>query len=259
MKKTLTSFFILLSLTSCIKTADQINRERQITTMSSQLTDSQSLVGQMMNQMQSIQNQLETLTGKIEELEHKQSLVNPEKIKENSEDIIILKTQADATKNQILVMQEELKTHKAFTEKVTEGLKNLSKQPAAAKAAPAEKTSKQKLTEALKMVTDNKFISAKVILETLIDHKDLRAADHNKVYHGLGRVELYTNNPDKALVYLSKIVMNYPRSSLAPNSLYLIGKSFQKQKKTEEARQAFTKLISDYPSSADAAKAKKEL
>src|SRR5690606_22025299 len=108
MKKTITSFFILLSLTSCIKTADQINRERQITTMSSQHTDSQSLVGQMMNQMQSIQNQLETLTGKIEELEHRQSLVNPEKIKENSEDIIILKTQADATKNQILVMQEEL-------------------------------------------------------------------------------------------------------------------------------------------------------
>lgn len=260
MKKNVIFLLLLLSATACIKTADQVNRERQITNMSSQLSDSQSLVGELMTQMQNMQNQLEILTGKIEELEHKQASIHPEKIKENSEDIILLKTQTDTAQNQILLLQEELKTQKDFVEKVTEGLKSLSKQQAAAaKPAPAVKSSKQQMTEALQMVVDNKFISAKVILETLIDHKDLNAADHNKVYHGLGRVELYTNNPDKALVYLSKIVMNYPKSSLAPNSLYLIGKSFQKLNKKEEARQAFTKLVTDYPNSPDAARAKKEL
>lgn len=261
MKKNVIYLLLLLTSTACIKTADQVNRERQITNMSSQLSDSQTLVGQLISQIQSMQSQLETLTGKVEEMEHKQSLISPEKIKENSEDIILLKTQADTTHNQIASLQEELTAQKAFAEKVTEGLKNLSKQQAAAtaKSAPAAKTPKQQLTEALQMVVDNKFISAKVILEPLIDHKELNAADRNKVYHGLGRVELYTNNPDKALVYLSKIVMNYPRSSLAPNSLYLIGKSFQKLNKTEEARQAFTKVVTDYPNSADAARAKKEL
>ncbi|HLT21996.1 MAG TPA: tetratricopeptide repeat protein [Bacteriovoracaceae bacterium] len=261
MKKTVASLFLLIFFTSCIKTADQVNRERQLSNMSHQLSDSQSLVGQLMTQIQSLQNQVETLTGKVEELEHKQSLINPEKIKENNEDIIVLKTQADTTHSQILALQEEVKAQKAFTEKVTDGLKNLSKQQAAAatKPAAAVKTPKQQLNEALQMVVDNKFVSARVILETLIEHKDLSAADHNKVFHGLGRVELYTNNPDKALVYLSKIVMKYPRSSLTPNSLYLIGKSFQKLNKPEEARQAFTKLITDYPNAADVAKAKKEL
>lgn len=258
MKKTMTLLFVLLFLTSCIKTADQVNRERQLTTMSSQLTDSQGLVGQMLKQMQSMQDQLETLTGKVEEMENKQTLINPEKIKENGQDIVILKTKADTQINELAVLREELRNQKAFAEKVTQGLKTLNQQAAPA-PAPASKTTKQKMHEALEMVSNNKYAAAKAILETLVEHKDLNAADHNKVFHGLGRAELYSNNADKALVYLSKIVMNYPRSSLAPNSLYLIGKSFQKLNKKDEANQAFNKLLTDYPDSSDAAKAKKEL
>lgn len=258
MKQLVGSLFILLTLTSCIKTADQVNRERQFSNMSTQLTDSQALVGKIMSQLSDLQSQIETLTGRVEEVEHKQSLVNPAKFKENSEDIIMLKTKADALQNQVESLQQELKVQKEYIEKVTEGLKSLNKQAKAA-PAPATLTTKQRMEEALDMVSKNKYAEARKILETLIEHKELNAADHNKVFHGLGRVELYTNHPDKALVYLSKIVMNYPKSSLASNSLYLIGKAFQKQNKKEEARQAFTKVVSDYPTSRDAQRAQKEL
>lgn len=257
MKQLLGSLVILLTLSSCIKTAEQVNRERQFSNMSSQLTDSQALVGKIMSQLNDMQSQIETVTGRIEEIEHKQSLVNPAKFKENSEDVIMLKTKAEALQNQIESLQQELKVQKEYIEKVTDGLKSLKQAKAA--PAPAPMNSKQKMEDALEMVSKNKYVEAKRVLETLIDHKDLSPADHNKVYHGLGRAELYTNNADKALVYLSKIVMNYPKSSLAPNSLYLIGKAFQKQNKKEEARQAFSKVVADYPTSRDAERAKKEL
>ncbi len=258
MKQLVGSLVILLALSSCIKTAEQVNRERQFTNMSSQLTDSQALVGKIMSQLNDMQSQIETVTGRIEEIEHKQSLVNPSKFKENSEDVIMLKTKAEALQNQVESLQQELKVQKEYIEKVTDGLKSL-KQAKAAPAAAAPVTSKQKMEDALEMVSKNKYVEAKRVLETLIDHKDLSPADHNKVYHGLGRAELYTNNADKALVYLSKIVMNYPKSSLAPNSLYLIGKAFQKQNKKEEARQAFSKVVADYPTSRDAKRASSEL
>ena len=259
MKQLVGSLFILLTLSSCIKTAEQINREKQFSNMSTQLNDSQALVGKIMSQLQDLQSQIDTLTGKMEEIEHKQSLVNPAKVKETADDVVMLKTKAEVLQNQVETLQQELKVQKEYIEKVTEGLKSLKQAKAAPAPAPVASTPKQKLEDGLELVTKNKYAEAKRILESLIDHKELTAADHNKVYHGLGRAELYTNNADKALVYLSKIVMNYPKSSLAPNSLYLIGKAFQKQNKKEEARQAFAKVVADYPTSRDAEKAKKEL
>src|SRR5690606_10590452 len=123
---------------------------------------------------------------------------------------------------QLAQIQNELKEQRTFLEKVTATLSKMGK------SESKKKSPKEELNEALGLVRDNKFSMARTELESLIGHKDLNAADQNKILHGLGRVEFYTKHYEKALVYFSKIFANYPRSSLAPSSLLFIGKSLDK-------------------------------
>lgn len=109
------------------------------------------------------------------------------------------------------------------------------------------------------LVRANKYAEGRRELEALLDHKDLNAADNNKVLHGLGRVEFYTKNYEKALVYFSKIYTNYPRSSLAPSSLLFIARSLDRIGKKKESKEAYNQVIEEYSDNAAATEAKKEL
>ncbi len=109
------------------------------------------------------------------------------------------------------------------------------------------------------LILFDKYAEAREELEALIDHSDLTPGDNNKVLYGLGKVEFFTGNAEKALVYFSKIFTKYPKASLAPGSLLFIGKSLKKLGKAEEAKQAFTKVVEDYKSSKEANEARKEL
>lgn len=255
MMKIINVLFLLTLVSACIKTADQVNREKRFESMSAQMSDSQSLVANMVSQMKDIQTQLDALNGRLEELEHRQGKINPDSVKGMEETLTLLKSQQEADSAQLLAIQTELKEQRAFIEKVTESLNNLSK----ASAPSKKKSTKEEMREALALVRSNKYAEARKQLETFIDHQDLNAADHNKVLHGLGRVEYYTRNYEKALIYFSKIFTKYPRSSLAPSSLLFIGRSLEKTGKKDEAKEAYAKVTEDYPTSSAAKEAKKEL
>lgn len=244
---------LVLFSTACIKTAEQVQREKRYETMTQQFGDSQGLLANMVTQLKDMQSQLDKMNGRLEEIEHKQSKVDPEQLKAMSESMALMKTQQETQTTQLLEIQNELKVQRGFIEKVTSSL-------AAAKAAPAKKKSaKSEMNEGLQQIKKDKFADARKTLEPLIDHADLTAGNRNKVLHGLGKVEYYTGNHEKAMVYFSKIFTKYPRSSLAPSSLLFIGRSLGKMGKKEEAKQAYLKVIEDYKGSKEANEAKKEL
>lgn len=243
--------------TSCIKTADQVNREKRFDNMSEQLKDSQGLVADMVGQLKDMQKQLDRMNGKLEELEHKQTQANPETAK-LTESVNLLKTQQETESAQLIQIQNELKEQRAFIEKVTSSMAAMKDKEPVAKSSK-KKSARSELADGLELIKQDKYAEARTELEALIDHSDLTPGDHNKVLHGLGKVEYYTGNPDKALVYFSKIYTKYPKASLAPSSLLFIGRSLNKLGKKDEAKQAFAKVLEDYKGSKEANEAKKEL
>lgn len=250
-------FCLLLALSvSCIKTADQVNREKRIDSMNAQLADSQGLVADMVSQMKDMQNQLDKLNGKLEEQEHKNKGANEESSAKMNESMALIKTQQEAQSAQLQGIQTELKDQKAFLEKV---MSSLSSAQSNNNSKSQKKSAKSDLAEALDLIKGNDYSDARDILEGLIEHKDLSAGDQNKVFHGLGKVEYYTKNYEKGLVYFSKIYSKYPKASLAPSSLLFIGRSLDKMGKKPEAKEAFAKVIEDYAGSSEAKEAKKEL
>lgn len=252
MMKFLTLSLLTILSVACIKTADQVHREKRFDSMSEQMKDSQGLVTQVLNQMKDMQSQLDKMNGRLEELEHKNSQIDPENISKMNESLTLMKTQDEAEATQLAQIQNELKEQRAFLEKVMAEFRKASQNT-------QKKSAKSELKHALQLVKDNAFQKARPELESLIDHKDLTAGERNKVLHGLGRVEFYTKNYEKGLVYFSKIFSKYPRSSLAPSSLLFIAKSLDKLGKKAEAKEAFTKVTEDYPESKEAKEAKKAL
>jgi TolA-binding protein len=256
MTKYLTFIFTLLLSVACIKTADQVHREKRFDSMTEQLRDSQGLVADLIAQMKDMQGQLDRMNGRLEVLEHRQKdQVKSQDVTNMNETLALLKSKQETDSQQLTQIQAELKEQRGFIEKVTQSLESLGKNS----AKPQKKNAKAELNSALDLVKNNKYSEARKELEALIDHPDLSAGDHNKVFHGLGRVEFYTKSYEKALVYFSKVFSKYPKSSMAPSSLLFIAKSLDKMKKKDEAKEAFAKVVEDYPNTSEANEAKKEL
>ncbi len=258
MTKLLSIVLLLILSTACIKTADQVNREKRFEAMTENMKDSQGLLADVVNQMKDMQSQLDKMNGRIEEIEHRNKQLDPQAIQKMNENLTLLQTQQQSDSEQLSKIQAELKEQRAFLEKVTASLSSLgsSEKP---RTSSKKKSAKAELSDALALVKEGRYTEAKTELEALIDGEGLSPGDNNKIMHGLGRIEYYTKNYDKALVYFSKIYTKYPKASLAPSSLLYIAKSLKKLGKQDEAKEAFTRVAEDYPGSREAAEAKKEI
>jgi TolA-binding protein len=252
--KFLSFVFLLVLSVSCIKTAEQVNREKRVENMSEQMKDSQGLLADMISQMKDMQAQLDKMNGRIEELEHKSKKLDPEAITKMSENMNVIKTQQESQGAQLLQIQNELKEQRTFIEKVTANLSH-----ATTSNKSQKKSAKNELAHALKLIKQDDYANAKSELESLIDHPDLSPGDHNKVFHGLGKVEYYTKNFDKSMVYFSKIYTKHPKSSLAASSLFFIAQNLDKMGKKDAAKEAYAKVVEDYAGSKEAKEAKKEM
>ncbi len=256
--KTAIIFSLLIIATGCIKTADQVNREKKLDNISEQVKDSRGLVSDMANMLRDIQGQLDKQHGKMEELEHKVGNTN---FTQMNETLTLVKTQNETLaeenkqmKIQMATLQEEMKGQREFLEKVTKSLGSMKAAPSAQK-----KSAKTDLAEALVHIKNDKYKEARALLEPIIDNANLSPGENNKVLHGLGKVEYYTKHYDQSLVYFSKVFTKYPRSSIAPNCLLFIGRSLKAMGKKPEAKEAFEKVTEDYPNTSDAKLATSEI
>jgi TolA-binding protein len=257
MKSTIIVSFLFLALTSCIKTAGQVEREKKVDSMNEQFKDQRGLVADLVDNMKDLQTQLNKMNGRLEELEHRQKQMNPEDMKHMRESMALIKTQEEAQATQLNQIQNELKEQRAFMEKVTASLTSLHHAKPEAKAK--KKSAKGQLAEGLALIKEDKFSEAKGILEDLVDNEELTPGDKNKVLFGMGKVEYFTKNYDKSMVFFSKIYTKHPKATLAPASLLFIGRSLEKMGKKDEAKEAFVRVTEDYPGTKEASEAKKEI
>ena len=223
------------------------------------MTDSQGLISEVVSQLKDMQGQLDRMNGRLEELEHRNKEMKPDSLKVMSESVALLKSQRETDAQQLNQIQNELKEQRGYLEKVIAGLASMKATKGTTAPASQKKSPKDELSEGLEFVKDNKFSEARETLEPLIDHKDLSLGERNKVFHGLGKVEFFSKNYEKALIYFSKVYAKYPKASIAPSSLLFIGKSLEKMSKKQEAREAFAKVVEDYPGTKEASEAQKEL
>ena len=245
---------LALSAVSCLKTAEQVKREQRVDNMSQQLSDSQNIVADMTVMMKGLQQQIDQLSGKVEELQHQQKSLNGADLQGMNENLNLLRQQVQALNDNQKKQNDELLQQRAFIEKVTDKLGKMGAQ----RSDSPKKNPKNDIETARTLIRKKKYADARELLEGLVDNSDVTPGDQNKALHSLGMIEYEQNNYEKGLVFFSKIYTKYPKSSLAPDSLLYIARSLVKLGKKEEAKQAFSEVVSNYPESSSAKTAKKE-
>jgi len=245
---------LALSAVSCLKTAEQVKREQRVENMSQQLSDSQNIVADMTVMLKNLQQQIDTLTGKVEELQHQQKSLNGADLQGMSENLNLIRQQVQTLSENQKAQGEELGQQRGFIEKVTDKLGKMGAQ----RSDSPKKNPKSDIEAARALINKKKYSDARDLLEGLVDNSDVTPGDQNKALHALGLIEYEQKNYEKGLVFFSKVYTKYPKSSLAPNSLLFIGRSLAKLGKKDEAKQAFSEVVSNYPDSSSAKDAKRE-
>ncbi len=245
MKITTLMLLALVSLTGCLKTAEQVKREQRFEAMSEQLSESQNIVADLTVMLKNFQAQIDSLNGKVEEIQKAQKEVSGSDLKAMNESLNLMKGQLEVIQKKTDSQEQELKEQRQFIEKVTDKLGKMGS------ASAPKKNSKASIQEARKLMSKKKWGDARSILEDIIADGS-NPADVNKALFAMGEIEFNQKNWEKSLVFFSKIYTKYPKSSLAPASLLHIGKALNQLGKKDEASQAFTELRANYPGSAAA-------
>lgn len=260
--------FLFLLLTGCLKTTDQIEREKKVDSLDDEIHQSQKNTADLTLQVKDLYSKLAKTNGEIEELNYKQSK-NSEKGTEESKKTIqvlseqIKELQADLKKQQELTttLSSQVQAHKEFIDELT---KTMSKGHHAEKSKNKDEENKVStvddvLENAFALYRSKKYEEAKAKFNLALENKELSAKNTNKANLHLGLIEFKQKKYEEALVYLSKVYTQFPNSSIAPGALLFIGKSFKGLKKLEEAEASFSELVEKYASSKEAEEAKKEL
>jgi TolA-binding protein len=247
--RTLLPLFLLVTLTSCFKTAEDIAREKKVDEMSVQLEQSQRLVADLTTQVQMLQTQLATYTGRMEEQTNEQKQQQESRLKTWQE----LSAQMDAInklsgeqEKEMRAIKKELEDQKKYLEKVLKTLKSVKSQGPSLKKAHS-------------LFEKNKLAAAKAEYLDVLEAGKISAGQKNAVRYNLGLISYWTKKYEDAISYFSQIYTKWPKSSYADRSLYYIGLSFKKSGDKESANEAFKQLMANYPKSKYADKSKKEL
>lgn len=244
--------FLILSLsllaTACLKTAEQIRREQRVESMSQQLSESQNIVADLTVMLKSLQTQIDSINGRLDVLQKS----SDDKSAANSKAIADLTTQVQTLSDAVVKTEDEVKAQRGFVEKVTNKLGSM----AAPSSGGNNSDAKSVIAQAKSLMKKKKYSEARAKLEGLVNDSSVSSADMNKVLFHLGEVEFSQKQWEKSLVYFSKIYTKYPKSSLAPTSLLYIGKALKSLGKSDESKQAFDELKSNYPGSSAAKEVK---
>ncbi|MGK0367314.1 MAG: TolA-binding protein [Thermoproteota archaeon] len=243
--------------TSCLKSTEDLQREKLVVQLDRQMKDSQKIIADMTVKLKDFEQKVSTVNGQIETIEHesgqskeKNKLSQAQKILELNEKIKYLELKITNNQNNIKSLDDNIKKQKVFFKKINKSLNTITQAPKSAY--------KKDLSSALKNLRKNKYKKAKGLFESILLEK-ISNADRNKAYHGLGIISYNQKRYEDTTIYMSKIYTKWPKSSKAASSLFYIAKAFKAQKKSDEAKQLFTELISKYPKSPEAKKAKKEI
>lgn len=246
MIKPVTLIFTLFIFSSCLKTSEELRREKIVDTMSVQMKESQAMMAELNTRLQEFQERATSFQGQVEELEHRQKELTTsqsKKINENLESlnaqIASLQRTVDNNEKTIRELGSEIHSQKKFVSKVTKSLSGMSNSPI------------DQYNEAMKLMDQKKYQQALPLLEDLVS-SNINAGKKNAVYYNLGLIKYDKKDYEQCLIYMSKIFTKWPRSSYAPKSLLYIARSFREQGKKDEAKASYNTLIKDYSKTSQA-------
>ena len=253
MKKLVLFLVIVLTLTSCFKTAEEIRREKMI---DEQLSQSAKIIADLSGQVNDLKGNLATTSGQLEEIDHKSTQSNQtqymalkQQVDQLTAQVKVLTEENSTSQKKIALLSQEVKAQKEFIKKVTGTLSNLG----------GDSSGTSLLKQAHTAFEKNKQKKAKALYLEVLQKGKINNRTKNHVYMNLGLLEYWSAKYDQALIYFSKIYTKYPKSSFAPRALLYIGRSFKKSNRPEEAKVTFEEVISNYPKTRQAKAAKKEL
>ncbi len=256
--KILSSLLFLLLLTSCFKTAEEIRRDKLVDSMSSELQQSSSVIAGLQQRVSELQNKLASTSGQIEEIDYKATTTNQETTKtltqtiaSLSEQINVLTKQSKDNQNEIKRLSREVQGQKKYISKLTGTLTKIT--------GPTKSSSGSLLKRAHKAFEKNKQKEATRLYEEVLASGKINNKQKNHVRYNLGLMNYWNKRYNEALTYFSSIYTKWPKSSWAPRALLQIARTFKKQNKKAEATATYEEIISNYPKSAQAKKAKKEI
>ncbi len=246
---------LLFSLVAC-KTTEEIKREKLVENMNDQLSQGQKMSAENQVKLQELEERLAQLAGKLEDKKHQDENKSTEVLKDLSERIRLLEE-----KN--IGLEAGLKEQKDYLAQVLETLKKLTGAPSEKavplkekKNAPKEKSN---FDEGMSLFKAGKFSKAEPFLAAALDEKGLKGDKKAKTLHALGGINYQNKKYDEAVVYLSRLYTEQPKSSLIPSALLTLGKSFKESKQNEKAQATFEQLVNEFPKSSEASKAKELL
>lgn len=258
---------LLLLLSGCLKTTDQIEREKKVDSLDSEIHQSQKTAAELTLQVKDLYSKLAKTNGEIEEINFKQSKLNDKENEDSKKSLQILSEQVKELQAELKKQQElnqslaaQVQAHKEFIDELTKTMSKNHHEEKSAKHEDAKtSTVDDSLESGLALYKSKKYDDAKSKFLQALENKELGAKNINKVNLHLGMIEYKQKKYDDALVYLSKVYTQFPNSSIAPGALLYIGRSFKNLKKTEEAEASFNELVEKYPTTKEAEDAKKEL
>ena len=244
-----------LILTSCFKTAEEIKREQEV---DQRISQSSKTIAELNETIQNLKQQIASTSGQIEEFDHKRQKTDQEKNKTFTETMIQLTEQVKnlveenkEMKKQISDLQGDVNSQKKYIKNVTGSLSKIT--------GPTSSSSSSKLQDAHKAFEKNDKKKAKELYNEVLSEGKINNAQKNHVYFNLGLIDYWDKKYNDAITYFSKIFTKWPKSSFSPRALLYIARSFDKQKKSDEAKAMYQELINKYPTSTHAKTAKKEV
>lgn len=254
MTRVLSSILLLLTLSSCFKTAEEIQREKMV---DEQLSQSSKIIAELSAQISELKGGLASTSGQIEEIDYKnkqkselQVSTFEQSITQLAEQVKILTTENTNTQKEIAKLRSEVKAQKEFIQKVTGTLSQMGGHSTSGKST---------LNLAHQAFEKNQQKKAKELYLQVLNDSKVSNSQKNHVYYNLGLLEFWNKQYDDALVYFSKVYTKFPKSNFAPASLLYIGRSFKQQGKDAEAKATFEELVKNYPKSKHSKSAQKEL
>ena len=248
------TILLIFLLASC-KTAEEIRREQLVDTMSVQVPHLQKQSSDNTFQVQEHENRLNQIYGQLEETQHEEKQKILEKEKERIKSLEELTTRLTAIEKRFTSLEAQSKKQSFFIKEVTKQLQLRLKKSSG-------KNRKRKSTtfaQGIKMFQQKKYKKAKELLLQVLGQKRLKPSRWVKSHHVLGLIHYRQKNYNQAMVHMSKVYTRYSRSSKAPESLFIIAKSFLKTGQKLEAKGSFQQLVKQYPKAKEVREAKKLL
>ncbi len=203
--------------------------------------------------LQDMEERLNHLSGMLEVLGHDQKSQLQNKSQLFHDRISLLEQQSssfqkklEVQETQMQAIEKKLDEQSKYLKKVLKGLKSIS-----------DTQNRTPYDDAMLQYKKGKYSKARELLLELESDGSIKGKQRARVLHNLGMIGSISKKHDQALIYLSKLFTEFPKSTYNINGLFVLGKSFKELGDQAKANQTFKELIKRYPKTKEAKKAEK--